>query len=55
MNEVLAYCGLNCENCDARIATLNNDDTWRTNVAELWSKLNGVEITPEDKLCRLSR
>ncbi len=47
MNQYIAYCGLNCETCDARIATINNDDTLRKSVAELWSKLNAVEITPE--------
>lgn len=26
MNEYIAYCGLNCKACDARIATINNDD-----------------------------
>lgn len=47
MNELIAYCGLNCEKCDARTATLSNDDNLRKKVAELWSELNGVEITPE--------
>lgn len=26
MNEFIAYCGLDCEKCEARIATMNNDD-----------------------------
>ena len=47
MNDFIAYCGLDCEKCDARIATLNNDDRLRANVAAEWSELNGVEITPE--------
>lgn len=46
MNELIAYCGLDCEKCDARIATLADDDALRGKTAELWSKLNGVEITP---------
>ena len=46
-NQYIAYCGLNCETCEARIATINNDDLLRKNVAESWSKLNAVEITPE--------
>ena len=45
--QYIAYCGLNCETCEARIATINNDDLLRKNVAESWSKLNAVEITPE--------
>ena len=47
MRELIAYCGLDCEKCEARIATLNNDDELRGKVAKLWSKLNHVEITPE--------
>ncbi|MCI8648358.1 MAG: DUF3795 domain-containing protein [Firmicutes bacterium] len=47
MKKLIAYCGLDCEACDARIATLNSDDDLRNKVAELWSEMNGVEITPE--------
>ena len=47
MNAYIAYCGLNCETCEARVATVNDDQELRRKVAELWSKLNGVEITPE--------
>jgi hypothetical protein len=47
MKDYIAYCGLDCEVCDARIATVNNDDELRKKVAKLWSELNGVEITPE--------
>lgn len=45
--EMIAYCGLDCETCDARIATLNNDDELREKTAKLWSKLNGAEIMAE--------
>ena len=47
MKKLIAYCGLDCEKCDARIATLHNDNALREKVAKLWSELNGVEITPE--------
>ena len=47
MDKLIACCGLDCSSCDARIATINNDDGLREKVAKLWSKLNGVEITPE--------
>ena len=47
MKTYIAYCGLNCETCEARIATMHNDDALREKVAKLWSELNGVEITPE--------
>lgn len=47
MEELIAYCGLNCETCDARKATLNNDDELRKKTAKLWSQLNNTEITTE--------
>ena len=47
MNNYIAYCGLDCESCEARLATVNNEDALRRKVAALWSELNGVEITPE--------
>ena len=36
MNNFIAYCGLNCEICEARIATVNNDNTLREKVAKEW-------------------
>ena len=47
MKKLIAYCGLDCEKCDARTATLNNDNALRGKVAKLWSEMNGVEITAE--------
>jgi len=47
MKEYIAYCGLDCESCDARLATINDDNALRQQVAKHWSELNGVEITPE--------
>ena len=47
MKALIAYCGLGCESCEARLATLRNEDTLRRKVAKRWSELNGVEITPE--------
>ena len=47
VNEYIAYCGLDCETCEAHIATVNNDNDLRIKVAKEWSELNGVEITPE--------
>ncbi|MBR5930595.1 MAG: DUF3795 domain-containing protein [Lachnospiraceae bacterium] len=47
MNDFIAYCGLNCETCEARLATIRNDEELRVKVAKLWSELNQAEITPE--------
>lgn len=46
MNRRIACCGLDCEQCDARIATMTDDEALRERTAALWTKLNGVEITP---------
>ena len=51
MNEYIAYCGLDCEACEARLATVNNDNELRIKVSKEWSELNGVEITPERINC----
>ena len=51
MNDLIAFCGLNCEKCDAYIATQNNDDTLREKTAKLWSELNNVQILPEQINC----
>ncbi|MGM9794578.1 MAG: DUF3795 domain-containing protein, partial [Candidatus Cryptobacteroides sp.] len=34
MNELIGYCGLDCGQCDARIATVNNDDELRARTAK---------------------
>ena len=47
MKKYIACCGLDCESCEARRATVNDDDSLRQKVAKEWSELNGVEITPE--------
>ena len=47
MKQYIAYCGLDCESCEARRATLNDDNSLRRKVAKEWYELNGVEITPE--------
>jgi len=47
MKDNIAFCGLDCERCEARMATINDDDALRRKVAEEWSRLNGIEILPE--------
>ncbi|MBQ9408778.1 MAG: DUF3795 domain-containing protein [Clostridia bacterium] len=51
MKQYIAFCGLDCEKCEARLATVNDDDVLRQKTASLWSELNGVEITPEMISC----
>ena len=46
-NYYIAYCGLDCLKCEARIATINNDDNLRNEVAKKWSLWNNTNITPD--------
>jgi len=51
LRKSIGCCGLDCEKCDAFIATKNNDDELREKTAKLWTELNGVEIKKEDINC----
>jgi hypothetical protein len=52
MKELIACCGLDCEKCDARIATVNNDNELRKKTAKNWSVLNNEpSITAETINC----
>ncbi|WP_337606157.1 DUF3795 domain-containing protein [Claveliimonas sp.] len=42
MNKMIAYCGLDCEHCDAYLATMNDDQELRKKTAKLWAELNNV-------------
>ncbi len=50
-NQMIAVCGLDCAACDAFIAAKNNDDAMKAKVAAEWSKMNNVDISPEDINC----
>ncbi len=46
MKQLIACCGLDCESCEARIATVANDDELRKKTAREWSVMNNApEIT----------
>lgn len=51
MDAMIAYCGLNCAQCPALLATQQDDDNERKKVAEQWSKQYSSEIKPEDINC----
>ena len=51
-NLLIACCGLDCSQCEARLATINNDDTLREKVARQWAEWNHApEIKTEDINC----
>ena len=51
MKEMIACCGLDCEKCDAYLATIHDDQALREKTARLWSDLNHVTILPEQIEC----
>ena len=52
MKKLIACCGLNCETCDARKATVENNNELRKATAEKWQQMyNSPEIKPESINC----
>jgi hypothetical protein len=51
MSEMIAFCGLDCLQCGALLATRENDDAKRREVAELWSKEFDADIQSQDINC----
>lgn len=45
MEKLISACGLDCAECDARKATLANDNELREAVAKKWSQAYGAELT----------
>ena len=52
MRDMIAYCGLDCERCDAYLATIHNDHALREKTAKLWAELNHAPILPEHINCK---
>jgi len=48
---MIAYCGLKCHECGAYIATQENDDEKRKEIAKLWSEVYKADLTFEDINC----
>ena len=51
MKRMIAYCGLDCETCDAYLATIHDDQALREKTAKLWAELNHAPILPEHINC----
>lgn len=47
-----SYCGINCEECEAFVATKKNDNRLKEKVADHWSRIYGTTIRDEDIHCQ---
>lgn len=50
MSDIIAYCGLNCSDCPAYIATQRNDTDELKKIAKKWSK-ESMQFKARDILC----
>ena len=51
MKNRIGYCGLDCEKCDAYIATITDDQALRERTAALWAGLNNAPILSKHINC----
>ena len=51
MDKMIAYCGINCSDCPAFLATRADDDDMRHKVVVLWSKQFQMKLSDEDINC----
>ena len=50
MEKMIGYCGLNCADCEAHIATINNDDELRKEVSRKRCEIFHTDIITPDKI-----
>jgi len=48
---MIAFCGINCLECETFQATKADDDTKRAGIAQIWSKQFNADIKPDDINC----
>ena len=51
MEKLIACCGIDCATCDARTATITNDDALREKTAKTWSEQFSADIPAETINC----
>ncbi len=52
MQRLIAFCGLNCAECEGYLATQSNDPVARERVAAKWrQEFNSPDITADNILC----
>ena len=47
---MIGYCGINCEKCEARIATIKDDDKMREEVSRKWCELFHTDMITPDRI-----
>jgi hypothetical protein len=47
----ISCCGLNCQACDAFLATQRDDEALRAATAEKWTQMYNLPMKPEDIHC----
>jgi len=50
MEKLIACCGIDCVTCDARTATLTNDDALREKTAKAWAEQFSIPEIPIDAI-----
>lgn len=51
MGELVSHCGLLCGECGAYLATQDDDDNRRAEIAREWSKMYEAELSASDINC----
>ena len=51
MSEMIAFCGLDCLECEALLATRADDNEMRLVIAERWSREYDADLKPTDIDC----
>jgi hypothetical protein len=51
ISEMVAYCGLHCDECKAFKATQTKDVEWKKQIAKHWSDQGEIKFKPEDVDC----
>ena len=51
MKNLIACCGIDCETCNARVATVANDNALREETAKEWSAMFNAPFTAESINC----
>lgn len=52
MQPMIAFCGLDCSQCEGYLATQANDEAWKERVAAQWrTEYNAPDITTQSVTC----